>query len=84
MMVLKYGPSEANDREELVKALSENNLKFGFLVGGSDKNVDKHFGQFRENLEASVLLKPVYTRQPLSNQWEINTFMLEMLCKRYS
>ena len=25
-----------------------------------------------------------YTRQPLSNQWEINTFMLETLRKRYS
>ncbi|MBY0434254.1 MAG: sugar phosphate isomerase/epimerase, partial [Cyclobacteriaceae bacterium] len=25
-----------------------------------------------------------YTRQPLSNQWEINTFMLDTLRKRYS
>lgn len=53
-------PSEARDREEFLIAVRENGLQFGFLVGGSDKNPDRHFKQFKESLDAAVLLKPIY------------------------
>lgn len=53
-------PSEAKDREEFLKAAGEAGLQFGFLVGGSDKSPNKHFSQFKESLEAAVLIKPVY------------------------
>ncbi len=53
-------PSETKDREEFQKAVSDYGLQYGFLVGGSDQNADRHYAQFRESLEGAVRLKPVY------------------------
>lgn len=53
-------PAERGDREELLAALRAHNLQVGFLVAGSDKMPDKHFSQFKESLDAAVLLKPLY------------------------
>lgn len=53
-------PSDAKDREEFQTAVGEHGLQFGFLVGGSDKNPEKHLAQFRGSLEGAAALKPTY------------------------
>ena len=53
-------PSDFKSREELVAALKENSLQVAFVLGGADKDPQKHFAQFKESLEAAVLLKPLY------------------------
>lgn len=53
-------PADPKSREELVAALKETSLPVAFVLGGSDKDPQKHFGQFKESLEAAVLLKPLY------------------------
>ncbi len=52
--------SEAKDRDELAKALQENSLRIGFVLGGSDKEYKKHFQQFRESVEGALHFKPMY------------------------
>ena len=53
-------PSDFKSREELVAALKENSLQVAFVLGGADKDPQKHFVQFKESLEAAVLLNPLY------------------------
>ena len=53
-------PADPKSREELVAALKETSLPVAFVLGGSDKDPQKHFAQFKESLEAAVLLKPLY------------------------
>ncbi len=53
-------PSDFKSREELVAALKENALQIAFVLGGADKDPQKHFVQFKESLEAAVLQKPLY------------------------
>lgn len=53
-------PADSKSREELVAALKETSLPVAFVLGGSDKDPQKHFVQFKESLEAAVLLKPLY------------------------
>lgn len=53
-------PGETSQRESLVATFKEHGLKFGFLVGGWEKDFDKHFRQFEESLRAAAKLQPVY------------------------
>ena len=53
-------PTDSKAREELMAAVKENGLQTAFLYGGSDKDPQKHFVQFKEALEAAVLVKPLY------------------------
>lgn len=53
-------PSDLQERETLAKALKENSLQVGFLVGGSDSDPKKHFQQFKESLGHASEWKPLY------------------------
>jgi sugar phosphate isomerase/epimerase len=53
-------PAEDAQRKELFSALQRYDLKIGFLVGGSDRDPQKHFEQFKNSLEGAVAQKPVY------------------------
>jgi sugar phosphate isomerase/epimerase len=53
-------PGDEAQRKELFAALKKYNLKIGFLVGGSDRDPEKHYQQFKTSLEGAVSQKPVY------------------------
>jgi len=53
-------PGDEKVRKEFLSAFETHNLKFGFLVGGSDRDPAKHLQQFKSSLEAAAALKPVY------------------------
>ena len=53
-------PAEENARNEFLGAFEKYKLKFGFLVGGSDNDYQKHLQQFKTMLEGAASLKPVY------------------------
>ena len=53
-------PAEENARNEFLAAFEKYKLKFGFLVGGSDNDYQKHLQQFKTMLEGAASLKPVY------------------------
>jgi sugar phosphate isomerase/epimerase len=53
-------PGDEAQRKELFAALKKYDLKIGFLVGGSDRDPEKHFQQFKTSLEGAVSQKPVY------------------------
>jgi sugar phosphate isomerase/epimerase len=53
-------PADAAQRDALVATFKDHNLKIGFLVGGWEKDVDKHFKQFEESLRTAAKLQPVY------------------------
>lgn len=53
-------PNDETDRKEFLAAFQKYGLKFGFLVGGSDKEHQKHLQQFKVSLEGAASLNPVY------------------------
>jgi len=53
-------PSDGKDREALLLAVKENSLQVGFLLGGSDPDVTKHYQQFKDSLESAAQTKPLY------------------------
>ena len=53
-------PAEEKKRAEMLAAFKKYNLKFGFLVGGSDAEFKVHFDQFISSLTKAVNLKPEY------------------------
>lgn len=53
-------PADTSQRKEIFAAFERHQLKLGFLVGGSDRDAQLHFGQFRSSLEGAASLKPVY------------------------
>lgn len=53
-------PSDARERKEVLSAFGKHQLKMGFLVGGSDRDPQKHLQQFRASLEGAAANKPVY------------------------
>ena len=53
-------PSDAAERTEIFSAFKEQGLKMGLLIGGSDRNFQKHLDQFASSLEGAALQKPVY------------------------
>ena len=53
-------PGDEKQRTELLGAFQKQNLKFGFLVGGSDRDPAKHLDQFKASLEGAAAQKPVY------------------------
>jgi sugar phosphate isomerase/epimerase len=53
-------PSEEAERKKVFAAFEKHNLKLGFLLGGSDKDPQKHFQQFKSAVESAVSHKPVY------------------------
>ena len=53
-------PHNVSEREAFLNAFEKHGLKFGFLVGGSDVDPDKHLAQFTGALEQAVKLNPVY------------------------
>lgn len=55
-----WWPGDEKDRNELFTALDKHELKIGFLVGGSDKDFQKHLAQFQQSLSAAAKAKPVY------------------------
>ena len=55
-----WRPGDEKDRNELFTALDKHKLKIGFLVGGGDKDFQKHLAQFQQSLSAAVKAKPVY------------------------
>jgi sugar phosphate isomerase/epimerase len=55
-----WSPSSDEERKELTATFSKYKLRFGLLVGGHEANFEKHFQQFKNNLEAAAALKPLY------------------------
>jgi len=55
-----WWPGDEKDRNELFAALDKHKLKIGFLVGGGDKDFQKHLAQFQQGLSAAAMAKPVY------------------------
>lgn len=53
-------PADEKQRSEFLTAFEKHSLKFGFLVGGNDKDYQKHLQQFKTSLEKAAALKPVY------------------------
>jgi sugar phosphate isomerase/epimerase len=53
-------PAERAEQKDLFSAFANHNLKLGFLVGGSDRDPEKHFGQFQRSVEGAARLEPVY------------------------
>jgi sugar phosphate isomerase/epimerase len=53
-------PGEEKDRAEFLQAMQKNNLKFGFLCGGGDKDPVKHLPQFQDGLNTALKTKPLY------------------------
>ena len=53
-------PSEEKQRQEIFSAFEKQQLKMGFLVGGSDKDPQKHFEQFSASVQGAAAHKPVY------------------------
>jgi sugar phosphate isomerase/epimerase len=53
-------PHDPAHREAFLKSFEKRGLKFGFLVGGSDNNPNKHLAQFTESLEEAIKYQPVY------------------------
>jgi sugar phosphate isomerase/epimerase len=53
-------PSDPKDRDALLKAVQENGLQVGFLLGGSSPDPAKHLQEFKESIEAAVQVRPVY------------------------
>ena len=53
-------PSEQKDRDQVFEAFAKYKLKMGFLVGGWERDVKKHFQQFKTSLEGAASQKPVY------------------------
>lgn len=53
-------PTDAADRERLLKATRDNGLQFGLLVGDWQGEFEAHYKVFEENLRAAVLMKPLY------------------------
>jgi sugar phosphate isomerase/epimerase len=51
---------DEKQRSEFLAAFQKYDLKFGLLVGGHDRDYQKHFSQFSSNLEKAAALKPVY------------------------
>jgi len=43
-----WWPGDEKDRNELFAALDKHKLKIGFLVGGGDKDFQKHLAQFQQ------------------------------------
>ena len=52
--------SDSADLKVMLEAFQKHNLRIGFLVGGSDRDHQKHLGQFKAMLEGAASLKPVY------------------------
>jgi sugar phosphate isomerase/epimerase len=55
-----WWPGDEKNQNELFEALTKHKLQVGFLVGGGDKDFQKHLAQFQQNLSAAVKAKPVY------------------------
>lgn len=55
-----WWPGDEKDRNDLFAALDKHKLKIGFLVGGGDKDFQKHLAQFQQSLSAAAKAKPVY------------------------
>lgn len=55
-----WWPGDEKDRNDLFAALDKYKLKIGFLVGGGDKDFQKHLAQFQQSLSAAAKAKPVY------------------------
>jgi len=53
-------PGNPVERNAFLTAFEKHNLKFGLLVGGSDKDYDKHLLQFKSALEGATSMNPVY------------------------
>jgi sugar phosphate isomerase/epimerase len=53
-------PQEGKERNEILSTFKKHNLKYGFLVGGSDADYTKHFQQFTKALDGAVKFDPVY------------------------
>ena len=50
----------ATELKTMLDAFQKYALKIGFLVGGSDRDYQKHLGQFKTMLEGAASQKPVY------------------------
>ncbi|MFN8342845.1 MAG: TIM barrel protein [Cyclobacteriaceae bacterium] len=53
-------PSDEQDRKEFLAAFQQHQLRYGLLVGGSDRDPAKHLEQFTHSLRGAVNMKPVY------------------------
>jgi sugar phosphate isomerase/epimerase len=53
-------PENNEERKEILSAYAKYQLRYGFLVGGHDKDPEKHFQQFKSQLEGAVRHNPVY------------------------
>ncbi|MEY4660091.1 MAG: hypothetical protein RLZZ42_43 [Bacteroidota bacterium] len=53
-------PGTEKEMNELKKTTDNFHLKLGLLVGGSDKNPEKHKEQFMSSLERAIKMNPIY------------------------
>jgi sugar phosphate isomerase/epimerase len=53
-------PGEQKERAAFHDAIQKHGMKFGLLVGGSDKDPEKHLQQFKSGIDAALSAKPEY------------------------
>lgn len=53
-------PKDATERSEILSTFKKHALQLGFLVGGGDRDFQKHLDEFKAALEGAVSQKPVY------------------------
>lgn len=53
-------PSDPAQRKEVLSTFRDHGLRMGFLVGGWERDFEKHFAQFSSSLEGAAAQKPVY------------------------
>lgn len=53
-------PTDEEQRKQFLAAFDKHKLKFGLLIGGSDRDYRKHLEQFKTSLDGALALKPVY------------------------
>ena len=53
-------PGNEKERAEFLQAMQKNNLKFGLLCGGGDKDAAKHLAQFQDGVNNALKMKPLY------------------------
>jgi sugar phosphate isomerase/epimerase len=53
-------PGDEKQRNELFAGLKKYDLKIAFLFGGSDRDPEKHFQQFKSFVDFAITLNPVY------------------------
>lgn len=64
-----WAPLDSKSREEFLAAMSKYKMKFGLLIGGSDRDPGKHLEQFQIGLQTALSMKPLYINCHSGKDW---------------